>query len=342
MSNKMRHRFHISALTLVLLLTGALGARAQTDLMLSHYFDVPSFYNPAAIGINDNLTIRGLGRMQWVGIDNAPKTFMGTANMPFKFLGKRFGVGLVVEQESEGLYKTLAISAQLGYKFKLLKGEWTVAVQAGYFDEGFDGSKVVLPDNDDYHQSTDEAIPTSDIHGGTLDLGVGVFYTRKNIWGGVSLQHALSPTIKMSGESTSTGGSTNEDGTTAAERNFEFQADRTLYFMAGGNIPIKNTLFEVLPSVMFATDFNFYTGQVTARLRYNKFLTAGVGYRYDDGITAMVAAEYKGIYLGYSYDYSTSAIAKASSGSHEIVVGYNLKLDFSEKNKNRHKNIRIM
>jgi hypothetical protein len=55
-----------------------------------------------------------------------------------------------------------------------------------------------------------------------------------------------------------------------------------------------------------------------------------------------LAAEIKNFYLGYSYDYATSAIHKASSGSHELFLGYSLKLNLSEKNRNRHKSIRIM
>lgn len=35
-------------------------------------------------------------------------------------------------------------------------------------------------------------------------------------------------------------------------------------------------------------------------------------------------------------------IVKASSGSHEVFLGYSLKLDLSDKNKNKHKSIRIM
>ena len=112
--------------------------------------------------------------------------------------------------------------------------------------------------------------------------------------------------------------------------------------MSGCNIPIKNTLFEVMPSVLVKSDFTFTTGEINARCRYNKFQSFGVGYRYDDAVIATVAAELKGFYLGYSFDYSTSAIAKASSGSHEIFLGYSLKLDLSDKNKNKHKSIRIM
>ena len=56
----------------------------------------------------------------------------------------------------------------------------------------------------------------------------------------------------------------------------------------------------------------------------------------------MVGVNFKNFYLGYSYDYPLSAIGKVSSGSHEIVAGYQLKLDFSGKNKHKHRSIRIM
>ena len=93
---------------------------------------------------------------------------------------------------------------------------------------------------------------------------------------------------------------------------------------------------------MVKTDFQFTTGEVTARLRYNKFLSAGLGYRWKDALMVILGAEFKGFFIGYSYDYPTSAIIKGSSGSHEVFAGYSLKLDFSEKNKNKHKSIRIM
>ena len=93
---------------------------------------------------------------------------------------------------------------------------------------------------------------------------------------------------------------------------------------------------------MVKSDFTFTTGEITARARYNKFLSFGIGYRWKDAVVATVAAEFKNFFLGYSYDYATSAIAKASSGSHEVFAGYRLKLDLSDKNRNKQKNIRIM
>ncbi len=346
----MRLQLYISSRRLIAALAAALllsplPLKAQSDAMVAHYMEVPAYYNPAAIGITDNLRINGLARLQWMGIDNAPQTFMGTANMPLKLMGKKVAVGVMMQQESAGLYSNLTLGAQLGYKLKLLKGELTAGLQIGFIDEGFKGSKVVLPDDDDYHQDSDDAIPRSDIHGTGLDLGVGLYYTHPKFWAGLSCTHVNSPTIKMQGEGmngngSSTGGS--GDGASSDVKNYEFQQSRSLYFMAGSNIPIKNTLFEVMPSIIVASDFTFTTGQATVRGRYNKFLTAGVGYRYNDAVIAMLGAEFKGIYIGYSYEYPTTAIAKASSGSHEIVLGYSLKLDFSDKNRHRHKNIRIM
>ena len=56
----------------------------------------------------------------------------------------------------------------------------------------------------------------------------------------------------------------------------------------------------------------------------------------------MVGAEFKNITVGYSYDYPISNMSKASSGSHEVFLGYKVKLDLREKNKNKHISIRIM
>lgn len=98
----------------------------------------------------------------------------------------------------------------------------------------------------------------------------------------------------------------------------------------------------MIPSVLVKSDFNFTTAEITARARYKKFLSFGVGYRWNDAVSATIAAEFKNFYVGYTYDYPVSSIAKASSGSHEIMVGYRMKLNLGDKNRNRHKSIRLM
>lgn len=308
---------------------------AQTDPALTQYFQSPTYFNPAAAGSTDLLRIRAGSRMQWVGIDGAPRDFMAAADVPFKLFNRRWGGGATMFQESIGLYKTFSINLQLSARQKLGKGFLTVGVQAGYLTQSFQGSKVNIPDDDDFHEGNDEAIPDFDVAGDHLDLAVGIGYTHKWFDVGLSCTHLLSPTINLRREGSQGAGSSDE-------QNFQFKFRRNLYFVASSNIPVKNTLFEVLPSVMVRTDLQTVQADITARVRWKKFLTAGIGYRTQDAVSVMLQGEFKGITLGYSYDYATGAIMRASSGSHEVWLGYSLKLNFGEKNRNKHKSIRVM
>lgn len=313
-----------------------LDAQAQTDVQLTQSWAVPSLYNPAATGTTDFIRIRGAGRLQWIGIKHAPQSFLGTADMPVK-IGKkqRLGVGVVFDQESLGLFSNMLVSAQVSYKFKMLKGVWSIGIQPGYYNTKFKGTKVYIPEGDDYHQPDDEAIPKTDVTGSAFDLGAGITYTHKYFSVGVSCLHITQPKVEFS-EDSEGGGNTDETQT------WSTVVPRQLYFTADGNIGIKNSLFSLQPSLMVRTDFTNFSAGITMRATYNRFISFGLGYRYKDAVSAMVAAEFKNFFIGYSYDYPTSAISKASSGSHEIVVGYSVKLNLGDKNKNKHRSIRIM
>lgn len=333
----MRLRLFLIPLFVVL---GAVAVWAQTDPLLSQNYAVPTLYNPAQAGSTELLRIRAGGRLQWVGVDNAPSTFIGTADMPLSLFSKRFGVGAVVMQESMGLYSTLAIGAQAAFKFRKFGGEFSVGLAFGMYDQGFKGSEVVLPDDDDFHEGSDDGLPTTDVHGTAFDASAGVSYTHKYFNAGISCSHLTSPKVTMSTDAGGAGGRAGEGE--SGERVFEFEAKRTFYFQAEGNIPVKNTLFDIMPAVLVASDLTNTSAVINARARYRKFLSFSVGYRWNDAVIATVSAEFKNFFIGYSFDYSTSAIAKASSGSHELFLGYSLRIDTGNKNKNKHKSIRIM
>lgn len=111
-------------LRLILILTLAVlpaAMVAQTEPVLTNYFRVPSFFNPAAAGDTDFIRLRAGSRMQWLGIDGAPRDFIVAADTPFRLFGQRFGTGAVMLQETIGLYSTLNVSAQLAYRRKIGK-----------------------------------------------------------------------------------------------------------------------------------------------------------------------------------------------------------------------------
>lgn len=332
MKNNRLHRL----ISLVVIMAGIFICRqevqSQNDVQFTQYWAVPTYYNPGATGEIDFLRIRGGARMQWLGIENAPKSFMAAGDMPVKLGKKRIGVGVNLGQESLGLFSNMLLNAQVSYKIKFLKGVLSIGVQGGYYDSKFKGSEVYIPEGDDYHQSVDEAIPTQDVGGHAFDLSAGLWYTHKYFSIGVSGLHLLQPTVRFD----------SEGAQTSEVSQYETVLTRAMYFTANGNIGIKNTLFELQPSLMVKTDFNNFSAEATMRATYKKFLTFGVGYRYRDAISAIIGGEFKNVFIGYSYDYPMSAISRVSSGSHELIIGYKLKLNFNGQNKNKHRSIRLM
>ncbi len=308
-------------------------ASAQNEPIFTQSWALPTLYNPGAAGDTDFLRIRGGARLQWVGIPNAPKSFTATGDMPFKvFTNKRIGAGVTLMQESFGLFSNLLINAQGSYKLKFLKGRLGIGFQIGYFNTKFRGSDVYIPDNDDFHEGNDPGIPTQDLTGNAFDMSLGVTYTHRLFHVGISAMHLTNPKVNM----------TIEGSESTESQQYESELPRVIYFDVGSNIALKNTLFELQPSLLVATDLSSFSADLTMRATYNKFLSFGLGYRWNNAVSIMIGAEFKNFFLGYAFDYPLSAIAKASSGSHEIVAGYQLKLDLSGKNKNKHRSIRIM
>lgn len=305
---------------------------AQSDYILTQYWALPTLYNPADAGNTDMLKIRGAGRLQWVGMKDAPKSFAGAVDVPFAISGKRIGAGILVKQNSQGLLSGLLAAAQVNYKFKLKKGLLAIGLQASYYHGQFKGSKRQLQDENDNQQSADTLLPTHDVAGKAIDFSIGASFSSKIFHAGISLQHLGAPTVKM----------TKDKSKTTDSEQFETRLRRTLYFETDGNIELQNSLFILQPSLIAATDFDFWTAGATMRAIYKKFLSLGIGYRWKDAVTFMIGAEYKNFFLGYAYDCPVSPISRESSGSHEIVAGYSLKLDLSGKKKHRQRSIRLM
>ncbi len=309
----------------------------QSDPLYTQAWALPTLYNPAAVGSTDFLRIRGAARMQWVGIKNAPKSFTGAADIPFKLLGRRWGGGVNVTQESLGLFSNTYVNGQISGRLKkIFGGELTIGLQVGYFGSSFRGSDVYIPDDDDFHDSNDPSIPNQDVGGGTIDFGVGLQYVHPKFHAGISMLHPAAPKVKLN-----TKGSTSSTAT-SDNHEFETYVNRVLYLTAGSNIQIKNTLIELQPDLIVASDLKTFSGVLSLKGWYNKMFFGGVAYRWNDAVSINLGAEFKNFLLGYAYDIPTSRILKASSGSHEITIGYRLKLDFSGKNRNRHRSIRLM
>ncbi len=308
-------------------------SRAAVDPLLTQYYETPSIYNPAAAGSADAVRLRMAGRLQWVGMDDNPRIFSGVADMPLRVAGKTIGLGVSASRVSEGPFRSVSANLQAGYRFAVSGGSLSAAINLGYGHETYTGDYTTDEDNDESTAS----LTTRKLKGNRLDIGAGLFYVRPRFWAGVSVMHINAPDVVL-GEHADYS-SEYQDGSMDEIR---VKYRRTAYLMSGGNIPLGSTLLEMMPSVIVKSDFDRVRGELTARVRYKKLLTCGVGYRLKDAVTATLAVDYKGFFVGYSFDYPIDSWSRQANGSHEIVAGYSFKLDLTPTQKKKYKSIRIM
>lgn len=308
--------------TIVLLLTCVSLTRAQYDVRLSQYFQAKPYYNPASVGATEDLNILALARMEWVGIKGAPLSFFAMADMPLTLGKTQHGVGVVLLTESIGLFQNTHVGLQYAYKQKLFGGTISGGFQIGLVNQSFDGSKVEMVESE-YHQQTDEAIPTSQVSGMGFDMNFGLFYTHKKFYAGIGMAHLIEPELQL-------------------DENAYSYIGRTYNFMGGYNIQLPNPLFELQPSVFLLTDLQSFHTDITARLEYNKMFNGGVSYRVNESVGILFGVKIGRFQAGYAYDFPITALGQATSGSHELYVRYSLKLKKTKTGKNRHKSVRIL
>ena len=304
---------------LVLLTFVPFEARAQYDPHFSHYYDMESAYNPAAVGKESKLNIVGAYAMSLAGFERNPRTFFVGADMPFYALNGYHGAGLQLVNDQIGLFTHQQINVQYSYKMRLFEGLLGIGLQVGFLNEKFNSSDLDVID------PGDEVFSTSDVNGNHIDMAAGLYYSRRNWYVGASLLHAMSPLIHL------------------GERN-ELQVDRTYYLTAGYNIKLRNPFLSIPVSVFGQSDGVAYRTDVTARLRYTnekKIMYLGLGYSPTNSVTVLVGGSFHGINVGYSYEAFTNGIS-LGNGSHELFVGYQTDLNLYKKGKNKHKAVRLL
>ena len=332
---------------------GQVTVDAETGGLLTQHWAVPTLLDPAATGDIDFIRVRAGARLDYLGSHDSPKNFFITGDSPFKVGGKRIGAGIIASSITYDLFSNYSIGAQGSYKFNLKKNILSVGIQIGYFHTSFKGSELTLTPGGNENNTPEGGInddlgeeeqlpednydsrldwPTQDVAGGALDLGVGIRFTHPKFHVGISGLHLTNAKIRLSKDGEENSGL----------RYIQSTLPTTMYFDAGGNIAIKNSLISLQPSLLIGTDFSDFTALVEMRATYNGKVTFGIDYRYNRAFGALAGLNLKDFYIGYSWEYDYSRKPRGSTGNHELVIGYRFKLDLGDKNTFSHRSIRIM
>ena len=195
----------------------------------------------------------------------------------------------------------------------------SIGVQMSMLSENFDGSKAEVIDSDD------PAITSSSVNGSAFDIGLGLYYRRRDWYAGFSVLHVTSPHVEL------------------GEKN-QLDIAATYYLTGGYNIRLRNPFLSIQTSVLGRTDGVAWRGDLSGRVQYShekRNFYAGLTYSPATSVTIQVGGVFKGVKLGYSYEIYTSAMS-VGNGSHEIFAGYQMDIDLRKKGRNLHKSVRIL
>ena len=242
--------------------------------------------------------------------------------MPLFFVGPRHGVGVGFMNDKVGLFANKKMFLQYAYHHPLWGGQLSIGARAGFLNETFDGTGL------DLEQSGDPAFPTTQVNGTALDVDAGLRYTAKRGWyAGLSTMHLTAPVISL-----------------GDEQQQETHVSRLYYATGGHTLRLGQPQFELHTSAILRTDLQAWRGDLTARLAYNGErlrLYGGLSYSPTVSVALLLGTRFHGVNIGYSYEMYTGGIG-ALSGTHEVVVGYQMDLNLHKKGKNLHKSIRIL
>lgn len=288
------------AMVVVLLLT-LISAKAQQLPQYSNYMLNNFAMNPAIAGSNNYFEGVSTNRYQWVGLTDAPRTYMLTAHGPLK--AENMGLGGYLYTDIVGPTRRIGVSGTYAYHLKLSeKVKMSLGLSAGIVQFAIDASKIALRDPADLVLTNSlQSVIAPDFGAGTY-----VYSVDKKWYVGLSVPQVLQSKINFVEVSTATVSNMTRH-----------------YYLTAGYKQKVNDVFVLEPStcVKYASPapVQFDLG---LRAIYKDKMWLGAVYRHLDAASVLLGYNLKeNMTFAYSYDFTTSNIRRHSNGTHELLIG---------------------
>ena len=284
--------------------------RAQQESHYSMYMLNPYAYNPGFAGMDYSLSATGVFRRQWVDLDFTPTTQQINVHAPIAALGG--GIGLNFDNDEFGAERRTRFGLGYAYHMPVGKGTLSIGLRANLMQRSLDASLLRTPEGtftDGIFDPNDPIISTGNESGSGPSFDFG-FYYKNEVWeAGLGISNVTESSIELT--------------------NVSIQNSRTLH--ANFALALELTYnVTIKPGFFVQSDLNQTQTAVSVMAEYNDNLFGGVafrGYNNDSRDALVIMGGFKisnNIKLGYSYDVTLSDLQLVSSGSHEILLNYNL------------------
>ena len=299
-------------------LVSAISVKAQQDPAYSMYMFNGLFLNPAYAGSQEAISLMAIYRHQWVGIEGAPRTANISVHGPFR--RDQYAMGMAISNDMFGHTNVFSVTPSFAYRLRIKKSRLCFGVQTSLAYYYQDNKATALADDvtdNPFRINQSLFVP---------NFGFGIYAYGERYFIGASVPHLLPSRLR--------------DGTGVIVNNEAIAKVYNYYLFTAGYVFGKDaSIVKFRPSVLMkyqqGLPKNIPQFDIDLALLLFERVWIGGGYRSGGdqtsvGQSAIAFIQFKitpQLQIGYSYDAEISSLRHFTSGTHEIMIGYDFWYD---------------
>lgn len=288
--------------SIVFVVVGLNTTMAQQLPQFTQYMFNTISINPAYAGSRGTFSAVGLHRSQWVGLEGGPETQTLSVHAPLR--NENIGIGVSFINDKLGYENFTYLYGDFSYTIKTgQKSQLAFGVKAGFTHYNLDEELLNDPSiiNDPFFNDVSNRW--------SPNIGAGLYWHSQKWYLGLSTPRLL-----------------NTDYNNGGSGNIDYVAlERLSYYLTGGYVFDLSATTKLKPSVLLkATNGAPLSLDISANFLFNEKLWLGAGYRFNESAAAIGGiADFqisKQLRIGYAYEYPISDIRPYTSGTHEVLL----------------------
>ena len=285
---------------IIFILFISVSMKAQQLPQFTQYMYNTISINPAYAGNRDALSVIGLHRSQWAGVEGAPVTQTLSIHSPLR--NEKVGLGLSVINDNIGYEDYTYIYGDFSYTINLSPSTTlSFGLKGGFSYYNLEEELLInVPDDPFFSGNT--------FNRWTPNFGAGLYLSSQDWYVGLSAPKFI-----------------NNDNNELSDY---VALEQVHYYLTGGYVFDLSENTKLRPTTLLKyTDGAPLSVDISSTFIFNEKFYLGANYRIDDAIGAFADFQVlPNFRVGYGYEYTLSDLQPYSSGSHEILLIYELRL----------------
>jgi type IX secretion system PorP/SprF family membrane protein len=275
----------------------------QLAPVTSQYILNPMTINAGYAGNRGALNIAAFYRHQWVGVTGAPETMTLAFDAPF--FDSKLGLGLVINNDKIGVTRQTRIGTYYAYKIGMEDGNLSFGLGAGLIATNTAWSDLIVIDPGDEEYLVDSKVLY------VPDFNFGLYYSNKNFFAGVSIPRLLGYEFNIDENKYS----------------LSFNISEYSYLLNTGYVFDLNRKWKFFPSTLVTiASGRKILYDLNAHFSFSDKFWVGGSYRNNRSVTGLFQLQLNNqLRVAYSYDFDLGELGRFSTGTHEIMIRYELR-----------------